>query len=97
MQDTQTEETSVREAARYSLFRERPGVGVALLLLSLAIPLLVSLLLILVADEFFLASLANKIAFAFILGLSIGASVWITNLIRNRLILRAVREQTRSR
>ena len=94
MQETRAHELSIEETARYSLFRERPWVGVALLFLSLAIPLLVSVILILFASEFLLASLANRIAFAFIVGLSIGASIWITNLIRHRLIRRAIRERT---
>ncbi|MDZ7683875.1 MAG: hypothetical protein U5O39_01415 [Gammaproteobacteria bacterium] len=93
MAELHSETASPEEHGRYRLFRERPGIGVALLFTGLAFPLLVSILLLIFGDGFFTSSLINKLIFIFLIALSIGASLWATSAIRSRLIARYAEEE----
>jgi len=83
------EDNDSLEAARYRLFRERPGLGALLLLASIIIPALISLTLVWLGRDFFFADLAGRFFLALMIGTVVGTSIWITQRIRLRLLKEA--------
>jgi hypothetical protein len=87
-----TEQARLLEAARYHLARTRPAVGVMMLGVGLATPVVFGLLALLVAPDFFTESLPGRLTLAAVFAVGIFVGVLLSQRLYARAMDQALRE-----